>query len=266
MPFVEVPYRLEVEILGSIEPDEPTIVMRHPGLGSVSAWRDFPATVAEATGCAVVVYSRRGHGRSAPLATTPQPVDFMHRHATTDLPALLRTLEIRRPLLLGHSDGASIALLYAGSALDPAPVALALMAPHVFVEAETIAGAKAARRAFEHGSLRSRLALHHDDVDGAFHGWCDTWLLPEFRKWNIEDVLEHISCPVTVIQGLDDEYGTPRQVEAIRAGIARPVEAVLLERCGHEPQRDRPRRTLEAIVARVAAALTPSSAGGQRRR
>lgn len=235
--------RIEYERIAGRTPG-PTIVLLHEGLGSISMWRDFPRQVAEVTGHEVLVYSRHGYGRSAPL-TAPRPVRFMHDEALVVLPALLDTLEIRRPILLGHSDGGSIALIHAGgSGRDVA--GLVLLAPHVMVEAISLASIAAAQVAYAQGALRARLARHHDDVDGAFRGWNDVWLLPEFRDWSIEEYLRRITCPVLAIQGEEDEYGTMEQVERIGGAIP---DAQILKRscCGHSPHRDRAEDVLKAI-------------------
>jgi pimeloyl-ACP methyl ester carboxylesterase len=222
----------------------PTIVMLHEGLGSVSMWRDFPRQVAEATGHEVLVYSRQGYGRSAPL-TAPRPVRFMHDEALVVLPELLDTLEIRRPILLGHSDGGSIAIIHAGgSGRDVA--GLVLLAPHVMVEDISVASIAAARDAYAQGALRARLGRHHDDVDGAFRGWNDVWLRPEFRDWSIEDYLPRIKCPVLAIQGAEDEYGTMQQVDRIALAVP-GAEILKLAHCGHSPQRDRAPEVIQAI-------------------
>jgi pimeloyl-ACP methyl ester carboxylesterase len=230
----------------------PTIVMLHEGLGSVSMWRDFPQRVAETTGRSVVAYSRQGYGRSSPLLA-PRSVRFMHDEALTVLPEVLSALEIRRPILLGHSDGGSIALIHAGSGRDVA--GLVLLAPHVMVEDLSIASIAAARTAYAQGDLRARLARHHDDVDGAFRGWNDVWLDPAFRDWSIEEYLRRIACPVLAIQGEDDEYGTMEQVD--RIGRAIPHARILkLAQCGHSPHRDRAAEVLEA-VRRLVERATP---------
>ena len=222
----------------------PTIVLLHEGLGSISMWRDFPRQVAEATGHEVLVYSRHGYGRSAPL-TAPRSLRFMHDEALIVLPELLDTLEIRRPILLGHSDGGSIAIIHAGgSGRDVA--GLVLLAPHVMVEEISVASIAAARVAYAQGDLRARLARHHDDVDGAFRGWNEVWLRPEFRDWTIEEYLPRIMCPVLAIQGEDDEYGTMEQVHRIARAL--PGAKVLeLAQCGHSPHRDRATVVLEAL-------------------
>jgi len=236
----------------------PTIVLLHEGLGSVSMWRDFPRRVAEVTGHDVLVYSRHGYGRSAPL-TAPRPVRFMHDEALVVLPALLDTLEIRRPILLGHSDGGSIAIIHAGGS-GREVAGLVLLAPHVMVEEISVASIAAARVAYAQGDLRARLARHHDDVDGAFRGWNEVWLRPDFRAWTIEEYLPRVTCPVLAIQGEDDEYGTMEQVERIAHAV--PGAKVLkLARCGHSPHRDRAEKVLEAIrgfVGRVLMTDRPS--------
>jgi pimeloyl-ACP methyl ester carboxylesterase len=224
------------------------IVMLHEGLGSVSMWRDFPRRVAETTRRGVLVYSRHAYGRSASLRG-PRPVRFMHDEALVVLPELLDRLDVARPILLGHSDGGSIALIHAASSgRDTA--ALVLLAPHVMVEEVSLVSISAAREAYDGGSLRSRLARHHDDVDGAFRGWNDIWLDPAFRGWTIEDLLPAVTCPVLAIQGEDDEYGTMEQVDRIARG-APDVELLKLARCGHSPHRDRPDDVLAAIEAFV---------------
>jgi len=231
----------------------PAIVLLHEGLGSVSLWRDFPQRVAEATGHDVVAYSRQGYGRSSPLAA-PRSVRFMHDEALVVLPEVLDALEIRRPILLGHSDGGSIAIIHAGgSGRDVS--GLILMAPHVMVEDISIASIAAARVAYAQGDFRARLGRHHDDVDGAFRGWNDVWLSPEFRGWSIEEYLRRIECPVLAIQGENDEYGTMEQVD--RIGRAIPHARILkLARCGHSAHRDSAEEVLEAIRGFVGGVLT----------
>jgi len=189
--------RLEFERIESLASQAPTIVMLHEGLGSIALWRDFPARLAAASGSTVVLYSRRGYGRSAPLAGA-RLVDYMHEEALQTLPALLDALEIERPVLFGHSDGASIALIYAGAS-GRAVSGVVAMAPHVFVEDLSIAGIAAAREAYLRTDLRERLARYHMDVDGAFWGWNDIWLNPAFRAWNIEHLLPNIHCPILAI-------------------------------------------------------------------
>jgi len=236
----------------------PAIVMLHEGLGSVSLWRDFPEQVAQATGQEVVVYSRQGYGRSAPLSG-PRPLRFMHDEALVVLPEILDALEIRRPILLGHSDGGSIAIIHAGgSAREVA--GLVLLAPHVMVEDISVASIAKARTAYAEGDFRARLARHHDDVDGAFRGWNDVWLRPDFRSWNIEEYLPRISCPVLAIQGEEDEYGTMEQVE--RIGRAIPHARILkIARGGHSAHRDSAEEVLEAIRGFVERILMTDRSG-----
>jgi len=235
--------RIEYERIAGRTPGA-TIVLLHEGLGSISMWRDFPRQVAQVTGHEVLVYSRHGYGRSAPL-TAPRPVRFMHDEALVVLPALLDTLEIRRPILLGHSDGGSIAIIHAGGS-GREVAGLVLLAPHVMVEEISVASIAAARVAYTQGDLRARLARHHEDVDGAFRGWNDVWLRPEFRDWTIEEYLPRITCPVLAIQGEDDEYGTMEQVERIAHAVAR-AQILELADCGHSPHKDRAEEVLEAI-------------------
>jgi pimeloyl-ACP methyl ester carboxylesterase len=223
----------------------PTLVFLHEGLGSIGQWRDFPESIVEATGLPALVYARYGHGQSDALQQ-PHGVDFMHREALESLPELLATLGIRNPVLIGHSDGASIALIYAGA--GHALRALVVMAPHVFVEDISIASIVAAKHAFETTDLRHKLARYHRDAVKTFYGWNDVWLAPAFRSWNIERFLPAIRCPLLAIQGYGDEYGTMAQVDAIERQVCGPVEVLKLEQCGHSPHKDQPERAAKAIV------------------
>ena len=249
--------RLEYLRIAARKPGLPPLLFLHEGLGSVAMWRDFPAKVAEATGAEVVVYSRRGYGRSVPLAA-PNTVDYMHDEARQVLPKLLHQLGLERPVLIGHSDGGSIAAIYAGSRVAPL-AGLILMAPHVFVEDITIASIAAARVAYETTDLGKRLGRYHADADHSFWGWNDIWLLPAFREWNIEAFVPKVECPILVIQGRDDEYGTPAQVDSIARLAQAPCEIALLPDCRHSPHRDQPERTLGLIAGFVARA---AKAGG----
>jgi len=249
-----------LEIL-HIAPERPgaVLVFLHEGLGSIAAWRDFPRAVADQLGAPALVYSRKGYGRSSRLIG-PRPLDYLQREAWDVLPALLAALEIDKPFLVGHSDGGSIALLYA---MRSEPCAIAIMAPHVFVEDVTLDGVRVTREAWDAGSLRERLARVHDDPDGAFLGWNDAWLDPAFRRWNIEADLAAIRCPVLAIQGVDDQYGTMEQLDRIARGVRTPCTLLKLDQCGHDPQRDQPQAVIEAIaklyeaVARAAAPAPP---------
>jgi pimeloyl-ACP methyl ester carboxylesterase len=241
--------RLETAFYPPFRPDA-TIVMLHEGLGSVSMWKDFPELVAEATGCGVLVYSRYGHGKSERLAEK-RSVDFMHHEARVVLPDLLRQFQIQRPILLGHSDGASIALIYAGSWPERVR-GLVLEAPHVFVEEVSVRSITAIRTLYQSGELQEKLSRYHDHVDEMFRGWNDIWLDPQFRTWNIEEYLSPITCPTFVIQGESDEYGTLAQVETIQRRGPK-TQTLILPRCGHSPHRDQPDLTLDAISKFVAA-------------
>ena len=221
------------------------IVLLHEGLGSVSLWRDFPDQLAQQTGRAVFAYSRRGYGQSSLLAA-PRDPDYMHVEGEDVLPAVLAAAGITDPILLGHSDGASIALLYAMK-FPRAAKALILQAPHVFVEPLTVRSIAAIGDAYVASGLGPRLARHHRDPDHTFRRWCDIWLDPRFVDWNIEAGLERIVRPVLMIQGLDDEYGTVAQLDAITRKIP-TAQTLLLHTCGHAPHRDQPAQTLSAIT------------------
>ncbi|WP_298397750.1 alpha/beta hydrolase [uncultured Azonexus sp.] len=228
--------------------DRPTLVMLHEGLGCVAMWRDFPDKLAATTGCRVLVYSRPGYGSSDPHPQPRQP-DYMHREAREVLPAFLAALGIVRPVLVGHSDGGSIALIHAGS-FPQAVAGLVVMAPHEFVEEETLAGIRTARKFWSSSDWPQRLARYHRDAQRVFHDWNDCWLSPEFRDWNIEDSLPAIGCPVLAIQGEDDEYATLRQIEVIAEKVP-GTQLLCLANCGHSPQRDQEAAVLAAIAGFV---------------
>lgn len=243
-------HRLEVETI-AVAPGRPTIVLLHEGLGSVATWRDFPRRLARAVHCNAVVYSRYGYGRSDALAGPRTPA-YLHEEALVALPELLDALEIAAPILFGHSDGASIALIHAGAAARPVGGVVAV-APHVMVEEMALLGIGKTVAAYTHADLRQRLARYHDDVDAAFFGWSRIWLAPAFRDWSIEDCLAQIRCPVLAIQGTDDEYGT---MEHLRRIAAQGMDTTLVElaHCGHSPHRDRPDVVITAMrdfVARI---------------
>jgi pimeloyl-ACP methyl ester carboxylesterase len=236
--------RLEVARIAGA-PSLPTLVFLHEGLGSVSAWRDFPAALAAATGLGAFVYSRAGYGRSQPIVR-PRPLDFMHREAQL-LPELLARAGISDAIFVGHSDGGSIALIYAAACGDR-PRALILEAPHVFVEGAALVAIAETRTRYEGGDLRARLARHHADVDGAFYGWNDVWLDPEFRRWNLESLLPRVHVPTLVIQGVDDRFGTLAHVDAVRRQLGAPCATLVLPDCGHSPHREQPAATLAAMT------------------
>jgi pimeloyl-ACP methyl ester carboxylesterase len=226
------------------DPNLPTIVMLHEGLGSVAHWKDFPARLAEETGAGVFVYSRYGHGGSDALAG-PRAVSYMHHEAQIVLPEILRQAGIERPVLLGHSDGASIAILFAGMFPD-VPAGLILEAPHVFVEDIAVSSIAKVRERYKETDLPQKLARYHANVDSLFQAWNNIWLDPDFRTWNIESFLDLIRCPVLVLQGDRDEYGTARQIDAIQRRIP-SASAIILDDCRHAPHRDRREATLSAI-------------------
>jgi pimeloyl-ACP methyl ester carboxylesterase len=220
----------------------PTLLMLHEGLGSVAMWRDFPQKLAAATACSVFAYSRLGYGASEPLQAgrNVRKPDFMHVEAWETLPALRQALGLENVVLFGHSDGGSIALLHA--ARHPVEGVI-VMAPHVRVEKISITSIEAAKVAYETTDLRARLAKYHDDVDGAFRGWNDIWLAPEFRNWNIEAELPNIKAPILAMQGENDEYGSMYQIEEIQRRV--PGTRILkIPLCGHSPHRDQPDQVL----------------------
>ena len=229
--------------------DSPTLVFLHEGLGSVALWRDWPARLCEQLGCPGLVYSRQGYGQSDPRvdvrgAGRLRP-DYMHHEALQVLPALLRQTGIVRPVLVGHSDGGTIALLHAAHY----PVqACVVMAPHVMVEDVSVQAIEAARQAYEHGPLRGRLAPFHANVDGAFWQWNDIWLSPAFRSYDIRAEIAVIDAPLLAIQGEDDPYGTMAQIDDIAAAVAH-ARLVKLPQCGHSPHRDQPEAVAQAIQA-----------------
>ena len=256
MPLIQVAgQRLEYKSIGQRTSDRPTLVFLHEGLGSVSLWRDFPAALCRRTSCSGLVYSRWGHGASDPL-DGPRTVRFMHEEALVVLPALLDAFSIRRPILIGHSDGGSIALIYEGSRIGES-AGLILEAPHVFVEELTVKSIARIEALYENSDLRSRLARHHGDrVDPLFRSWTGVWLSPEFRSWNIEASLPGVLAPTLILQGLDDEYGTEKQVEAITSILGPRCESITLPACGHTPhldQRGAAEAAMAAFVARVSA-------------
>jgi pimeloyl-ACP methyl ester carboxylesterase len=238
-------HRLEYYWLGPPPEAAPTLVFLHEGLGCAAMWRDFPERLAAASGCGALVYSRAGYGTSEPVSL-PRPVGFMHDEAAV-LTEVLDAAGVRDAILFGHSDGASIALIHAGSTAARRVRGLILEAPHVFTEESGLASIARLAETYRTTDLRDRLARRHgDNVEIAFWGWNQVWLDPEFRAWNIEEYLPHVRVPVLLIQGEDDEYGTPRQLEAIHAQVSASVEVLLLPECGHSPHRDQPDAVLAA--------------------
>lgn len=251
MPFATAARRsLAYEWVGEDSRGKPTLVFLHEGLGSIRQWRDFPAQLAAATGCRALVYDRYGYGQSDVLAEPRRTVQFMHDEALLSLPDLLRTLRIQNPVLIGHSDGASIALIHAGAGSEVRGVVA--MAPHVFIEPVCLSSIRKAAETFVTTDLHARLGRYHRDARKTFYGWADVWLDPEFEGWDIrDDFLPKIACPVLAIQGYDDEYGTLAQLDEIARRVKGPCELLKLEKCGHAPFRDRPDEVLRAVAGFV---------------
>ncbi len=238
--------KLETLVVGPPPDQAPTILMLHEGLGCVALWREFPHKLAAATGFGVIAYSRAGYGQSDTIEL-PRPLDYMTREAHEILPELLDTIGVRRGVLLGHSDGATIAAIYAGSVADFRVRGLVLMAPHFFAEESGLAEIAIARKAYENGDLRHKLQRYHRDVDAAFRGWCDSWLHPEFKRWNVADAIDYWRIPALAIQGADDQYGTLAQIREIETRAYSPVDVEILAGCQHQPHLEQPRATLAAV-------------------
>jgi pimeloyl-ACP methyl ester carboxylesterase len=246
--FIEIgSSRLEYRMIGPRPGEAATFVLLHEGLGSVGIWGDFPARLATATGLGVFAYSRAGYGRSS-SAVLPRRVTFMHEEARDVLPHLLDAVGLQRGILLGHSDGASIAAIYAGSVADHRVRGLVLLAPHFFTEAFGIAEIARMYEAYETTDLRARLGKWHQNPDNAFMSWSGPWLDPAFRKWEITEELAYIRVPILIVQGADDQYGTLRQIEVAKEECYCPVEAVILPGTRHVPHREAPDATMKAIV------------------
>jgi len=239
--------RIEAAWHGPAPERAPTLVLLHEGLGCVAMWRDFPARLAARTGYGVLVYSRPGYGQSDPVPL-PRPLSYMHDEALDVLPHVLDQAGVRKTVLVGHSDGASIATIYAGGRQDFRVRGLALLAPHFFVEEMGLRSIVAAKHAYETGNLRERLARYHANVDVAFWGWNRAWLDPKFRDWRIDEYVAHVRVPILIIQGEEDEYGTAAQIELAKDEAYCPVDARLLKNCRHSPQFDQPEATLAAIA------------------
>ncbi len=222
-----------------------TLVFLHEGLGSIRQWRDFPQQVAKATGCRALLYNRYGYGNSDVLRAPGVGVEFMHDGALNELPELLEALAVENPVLIGHSDGASIALIHAGTYAVRGVVA---MAAHVFVEDSGLDSIRNLNQTFETSGLPERLGKYHRNAGKTFHLWADAWLDPAFRQWNIEEYLPRIKCPLLAIQGEGDEYGSMAQLDAIQRQAGGPCELLKLPDCGHSPHKDQPEKVLKAVV------------------
>lgn len=239
--------RLEYACYGPAPEIAPTIVMLHEGLGCLALWRDFPSKIANATGFGVFAYSRAGYGGSDP-AELPRPLDYMTREAKEVLPRILDRMGFKAGILLGHSDGATISAIYAGSVEDYRVRGLILMAPHFFTEEIGLDAIAKTKEAFAQGGLRERMAKYHNNPENAFMGWNDAWLNPGFKAWNVSDVIDHLRIPVLAIQGREDQYGTLAQIKEIEERIYSPIEIAILDNCRHAPHFDQPEATLKAII------------------
>ena len=248
MPFASAAGRsIAYEWINQGASGKPALVFLHEGLGSIKQWRDFPRKVSAATGCPVLVYDRYGYGQSDVLQETRRKIGFMHDEALAALPEFLRNVKVENPILVGHSDGASIALIHAGA--GHAVRGVAAMAPHVFIEAACLSSIQKAAHAFETTGLAQKLGRYHRDARKTFYGWADVWLDPEFKGWDIrEDYLPSVRCPVLAIQGHDDEYGTLQQLDDLKRRVGGPCELLKLEACGHSPFRDQPEKVLSAVT------------------
>ena len=247
---------LEYACWGPPPGQAPTIALLHEGLGCLALWRDFPDQLAQATGLGVLAWSRAGYGHSDPVPL-PRPLDYMTREAKGPVGEVFDALGISDVLLLGHSDGATIAAEFAGRVQDPRVRGLVLMAPHVFAEDMGLKEIEQARVAYQSGDLRRRLARYHADPDTAFCGWNDAWLDPGFRTWTVEDALGGIRVPTLAIQGRQDQYGTLDQIDAIQRGSSGPVETLILDGCRHAPQFDQADAVIRAVTAFAQQCLSP---------
>jgi pimeloyl-ACP methyl ester carboxylesterase len=248
MPFATAAGRsVAYEWLNEGAGGKATLVFLHEGLGSIRQWRDFPAKVAAATECRALVYDRYGYGQSEVLAERKRSVQFMHDEALNALPELLRSLRVEKPLLIGHSDGASIALIHAGA--DHPVRGVVAMAPHVFIEPLCLNSIVTAAEQFETTDFAEKLGRHHRDARKTFYGWADVWLDRNFKSWDIRaDYLPQVRCPVLAIQGYDDVYGTMSQLDELARRVRGPCELLKLKDCGHAPFREQPEQTLAAVV------------------
>lgn len=239
--------RLEYKCFGEASDARPVIVMLHEGLGSVSLWRDAPERIAEATGLPVFAFSRAGYGQSDP-ADLPRPLDYMTREAVDVLPQVLDQLGADRVILLGHSDGATIAAEYAGRIEDYRVRGIILIAPHFFTEEMGLAEIAKAKVAFEETDLKDKMARHHRDPENTFRGWNDAWLAPGFRDWNVAEVIDYWRIPCLAIQGRDDQYGTLAQIEEIETRTYSPADVAVIDGARHAPHLEKPEDTIAAIA------------------
>ena len=246
--FIEINgAHLEFATFGTPPSEASTIVMLHEGLGSVSHWKNIPERLASETGFGVFVYSRAGYGQSSPIEL-PRPMDYMTREAIDVLPRVLDASGFQRGILLGHSDGATIAAIYAGTVKDLRVSGLVLIAPHLFAEDMGLVSIAEAKSAYQTGDLKERLQRYHKNVDNAFYGWNNAWLDPSFREWNVSEVIDRFRIPVFAIQGKDDRYGTLAQIEEIKNRACTQINVEILDNCGHAPYREQPEKFLKVVT------------------
>lgn len=246
--------RLETAWWGPPPDRAPTLVLLHEGLGSVGLWRDFPQRLAEVTGCGVFAYSRFGYGQSDPISL-PRPMTYMHDEALHVLPRVLDAAGIRTAIVIGHSDGASIAAIHAGATQDKRLTGLVLIAPHFIVEDLNITAIAGIKQTYEAGDLRQRLARYHRDVDTAFYGWNGAWLDPRFRAFDITEYLPRIRVPILALQGADDPYGSEEQLHVLRRHARVPLDVQLIPSARHSPHHEAKDLTLAAVARFVAQRL-----------
>jgi pimeloyl-ACP methyl ester carboxylesterase len=254
--------RLEYRMVGPRPDAAPTLVLLHEGLGSVAVWGDLPERLAAATGAGVFAYSRQGYGQSS-RAVLPRPISFMHDEACDVLPKVLAAIGFRRGLLIGHSDGGSIAAIYAGSVQDHRVLGLVLIAAHFFTDEVCLAEIRRARENFERGELRQKLARLHADPEGAFRSWSEPWLDPQFKKWDITEELSYVRVPILIVQGEHDQYVAARHIEVAQQECYCPVEVALLKNVRHAPHREAPETTVTAVADFVNRVLRDRNAGGE---
>ena len=238
---------LEYGCLGPRPDQAPTLVLLHEGLGCLALWRDFPEKLAQATGLGIFTYSRAGYGQSDP-ADLPRPLNYMTREAEENLGLILNEMGITSAILIGHSDGASIAAAYAGTMKDNRIKGAVLMAPHFFTEPMGLKEIAMAKEVYETQDLKAKMAKYHKDPENCFRGWNDSWLHPEFEAWNIEPVLDEMPVPILAIQGEDDQYGTRAQIDVISKRSPSDVKPLMLDDCRHAPFIDQPDLVLDAIT------------------
>ena len=238
--------RLEYSCSGPPPSDAPTAILLHEGLGCVDLWRDFPEQLSKTLGCGVFSYSRQGYGASDPVPL-PRPLNYMTLEAINVLPKIVEHLSPTQFQLIGHSDGATIAAIYAGDLGHDKLSGVTLIAPHFFTEDMGITQIKAARHVFETTDLPEKLGKYHRDAENAFYGWNQSWLHPDFRSWDVQGVIGKITTPILAIQGMEDQYGTLQQIESIKARARVSVSVKILQDCKHSPHLEHPTKVLDTI-------------------